>query len=139
MRWIDEIVNFLEDYSGIHPESPYTDIFKDLGLVGDDFHEMIDNYAKEYQVDMADYLWYFHANEEGHSISGYFFKPPYERVERIPVTPQMLANFIVTKKWKVEYPKHEIPKHRIDILINQAIMLVCILGLVIWLVYRTTK
>ena len=62
---------------------------------------------------MTDYLWYFHADEEGHSgIGQLFFKPPYEKVERIPVTPQMLADFIETKKWKVKYPEHDRPKSR---------------------------
>ncbi|MBA4240692.1 MAG: hypothetical protein C0448_08195 [Sphingobacteriaceae bacterium] len=139
MSWIDEIRNFLEDYSGVYPNSPDTDIFKDMGIVGDDFHEMIEEYSKKYQVDMSDYLWYFHANEEGESIGGSFFKPPYERVKRIPVTPQMLADFILTKKWKVEYPKHDIPKQRTDLLINKAIIIAVIIGIAVLLVYKLTR
>jgi len=139
VSWTDEIRNFLEDYSGIYPESPNTDIFKDMGVVGDDFHEMIEKYSKKHQVDMSDYLWYFHTNEEGQSIGGTFFKPPYERVSRIPVTPQMLADFILTKKWKVEYPKHEIPKQRTDLLINKIILIVFVIGTAILLVYRMMR
>lgn len=139
MSWINDIRNFLEDYSGVYPDNPNIDIFKDMGVVGDDFHEMIEKYSEKYHVDMSDYLWYFHTNEEGQSIGRTFFKPPYERVNRIPVTPQMLADFIVTKKWAVEYPKHEIPRQRKDLIINQAIVIVFIVGLVIWFIFRITR
>lgn len=139
MSWINDIRNFLEDYSGIYPDNPNIDIFKDMGVVGDDFHEMIEKYSEKYHVDMSDYLWYFHTNEEGQSIGRTFFKPPYERVTRIPVTPQMLADFIVTKKWAVEYPKHEIPRQRKDLMINQAIVIVFIVGLVILFIFKITR
>lgn len=130
MSWIDEIRNFLEDYSAVYASDPNIDIFKDMGVVGDDFHEMIEKYAKMYDVDMSGYLWYFHANEEGTgSIGGYFFKPPYDRVERIPVTPQMLADFIVTKRWKLDYPPHKIPAHRTDFMINKLIVVAALVGL----------
>ena len=131
LNWINEIYNFLEDYSGIHPESPDIDIFKDLGVTGDDFHEMIDKYSKNYRVDMSNYLWYFHADEEGQrSIGGFFFKPPYERVKRIPVTPRMLSDFIVTKKWEIEYPEHKVPKRRIDLIINLVILILISITLI---------
>lgn len=136
MSWLAEVRNFLEDYSGVYPERPDIDIFKDMGVVGDDFHEMIEKYAEKYNVDMSDYLWYFHADEEGHSIGGQFFKPPYERVNRIPVTPQMLADFIVTKKWSLDYPPHEIPKHRTDLIINKVLVISFFIGLGIWLLLR---
>lgn len=139
MNWVDEIRNFLEDYSGVYPDDPDTDIFKDMGVVGDDFHEMIEKYAKKYQVDMSDYLWYFHTNEEGQSFGGIFFRAPYKRVNRISVTPQMLADFIATKKWKVEYPRHEIPKQRMDLLIDRAILIAFIIGLAIWGIYKITS
>jgi hypothetical protein len=136
VNWVNDIQNFLEDCSGIFPDNPGVDIFEDMGVVGDDFHEMIEKYSTKYQVDMADYLWYFHTNEEGHNIGGDFFIPPYERVKRIPVTPQMLADFIPTKKWKVEYPIHEIPKKRTDLAINKIIIIIFFVGLAIWFIYK---
>jgi hypothetical protein len=107
-----------------------------MGVVGDDFHEMIEKYGSKYQVNMTDYLWYFHANEEGHSFGGLFFKTPYEKVKRIPVTPKMLADFIETKKWKIDYPKHEIPKSRPDLLINKILVIGFFGGLILWLIYK---
>ena len=132
MKWINEIRNFLEDYSGIYPDDPNIDIFKDMGVVGDDFHEMMEKYSEQYDVDMSDYLWYFHADEEGSGMGGCFFKPPNKRVKRMPVTPKMLSDFIETKKWKVDYPEHLIPNRRSDLLINQVIIIVFFAGLIIW-------
>lgn len=136
MNWINEIRNFLEDYSGVYPDNEDTDIFKDMGVVGDDFHEMIEKFAKQYQVDMTDYLWYFHADEEGQSIGGVFYKAPYQKVQRIPVTPKMLSYFIETKKWKIDYPKHDTPKSRPDLLINKIVVFSFFIGVLIWLAYK---
>lgn len=131
MSWINEIRNFLEDYSATYAEDPDIDIYEDMGITGDDFHEMINKYAKTYDVDMSEYLWYFHTDEEGSSFGGQFFKPPYERVKRIPVTPRMLASFIETKKWKIDYPPHKIPKVRKDLIINKILVITFLAGLII--------
>jgi len=139
MSWVNEIRNFLEDYSGVYPASPDTDIFKDIGVTGDDFHEMMEKYAKQYDVDMSEYLWYFHCDEEGQSIGGQFFRPPYERVKRIPVTPQMLADFIVTKKWKIDYPPHTLPKYRVDLIINVVIVIGFFVAVAIWYLVKALR
>jgi len=132
MSWLDEITNFLEDYSGVYPESPKTDIWKDMGIVGDDFHEMMENYSKNYNVDLSNYLWYFHTDEEGYSIGGLIVDPPYKMMERIPVTPELLASFIETKKWEIDYPKHKLPKRRADLLIDLSIIVIFVIGFVMW-------
>jgi hypothetical protein len=139
VSWINEIRNFLEDYSGVYPESQNTDIFKDLGVVGDDFHEMIDKYSNKYQVDMTDYLWYFHADEEGHNFGGLFVKAPYEKVKRIPVTPKMLTDFIETKKWVINYPIHNTLTSRPDLLINKIILIGFFVVVIIWLIIKLFK
>lgn len=95
-----------------------------MGVTGDDFHTMIENYSNNYDVDMSNYLWYFHAAEEGISLGSLFFKPPYARVKRIPVTPELLAKFIELKKWDIDYPEHFIPEKRIDIMINKGLGIV---------------
>ena len=77
---------------------------------------------------MSPYLWYFHADEEGASLSigSIFSKPPYQRVQRIAVTPQMLTNFANGRKWDIKYPEHKLPKYRIDVWIGQLLFLVII-------------
>ena len=106
----ENIVSFLTDLIGVDKITLQSDIFFDLGVVGDDFHEMIEKYQKTFNVDITNYLWYFHADEEGQSIGGGFFKAPYERVKRIPVTPKMLLDFANNGKWTIEYPVHTLPK-----------------------------
>jgi hypothetical protein len=120
---LTDIKALIQDISGVYPDNPDTDIFKDIGLVGDDFHEMIEKYSEKYQVDISDYLWYFHTDEEGHNIGGLFYSPPYKKVKRIPVTPKMLTDFSETKKWKIEYPDHEIPTSRPDLKLNMIIFI----------------
>ncbi|MBL7818955.1 MAG: DUF1493 family protein [Saprospiraceae bacterium] len=124
-----EIIRFLEELSGLDYDDiqPHTDIFKDLNIVGDDFHDMIEKFAKLYSVDMSNYPWYFHADEEGFNTGSLFFKPPYQRVKRIPITPEMLTSFANTGSWDFKYPPHEIPKKRYDLLINRLIFGLCLI------------
>jgi hypothetical protein len=133
MSELTEIIDFVKDFSGIDNLNPESDIFN-LGVVGDDFHEMIEKYAETFEVDMSGYFWYFHANEEGQNFGALFFKPPYSKVDRIPVTPRLLSEFAETKKWSIDYPVHEMPNKRIDIKINQILGIVFILIiLTIWI------
>jgi Protein of unknown function (DUF1493) len=125
-----EIIDFIKKRTGSENITSDTDIFAD-GTVGDDFHELIESYAKTYSVDMTNYLWYFHADEEGgwNSIGGLFFIPPYKKVQRIPVTPALLNDIATKGRWDIKYPQHNVPKRRYDILINKILFM----GVVIWL------
>ena len=129
---IDEVIKFLQDLIGSNNIKSNSDIFSDIGVSGDDFHEMIENYSEKYSVDMTKYLWYFHADEEGQNIGGIFFKPPYSRVKRIPVTPELLTEFANKGKWDIQYPEHEIPSKRHDLLINKVIL--CLLLILVLLI-----
>lgn len=126
------IIDFVKEISGIDEINPESDIFN-LGIVGDDFHEMIEKYSETYEVDMSEYLWYFHSDEEGQNLGGIFFKPPYKRVNRIPVTPRLLSEFVETKKWNIKYSEHELPNKRIDLTINKIIIIVFLIVLTIWI------
>jgi hypothetical protein len=125
-----EIIDFVKKRTGSEYITSDTDIFAD-GTVGDNFHELIESYAKNYSVDMTNYLWYFHADEEGgwNSIGGLFFTPPYKKVQRIPVTPALLTDIATKGRWDIKYPQHKVPKRRYDILINKTLFM----GVVIWL------
>ena len=119
-----EIIGFLQDLSGMNKIEPTSDIFSDVGMRGDDFHEMIEKFTIKYSVDMTNYLWYFHTDEESgwNSIGGLFFTPPYKRVDRIPITPTMLTEFADTGKWNICYPDHKISTRRYDLLVNQVVI-----------------
>ena len=118
MKTQNKIFEFVKEISGENVIAESTDIFADFGVTGDDFHELMDIYAELFNVDMSKYLWYFHCDEEGHSFGSWIFKTPYERVDRIPVTPKMLHKFAEIGEWKIEYPKHKLPKRRYDLIIN---------------------
>jgi hypothetical protein len=130
------ILTFLVDFTCQEKITLQTDIFLDLGIVGDEFEDMIDSYAKKFYVDMTGYLWYFHTNEEGadHSLGGSFFRATYERVTRIPVTPKMLFEIANKGKWEIKYPEHTIPKRRYDLLIDNILILGTFIALVISLI-----
>ena len=135
---IENIIEFIKDLSGTENVQKYSDIFGEIGMTGDDFHDMIERYATKYSVDMSDYLWYFHADEEGQSIGGHFFTPPYKSVKRIPVTPTMLTNFANKGKWDIQYPEHKLPKKRYDLLINELLVGLFFAGLLIWFLIKWT-
>lgn len=126
------IIKFLAELSGTDKINTHSDIFSDVGMVGDDFHGMIEKFAKQFSVNMEDYLWYFHCDEEGQSIGANFFKPPYTRVNRIPVTPAMLTEFANTGKWSINYPEHNVPKKRYDLLINAIVVGTLVAATIIW-------
>ncbi|MCX6229912.1 MAG: DUF1493 family protein [Bacteroidetes bacterium] len=132
----ENIIDFIEDLSGNDKIMYNSDLFGEIGIVGDDFHEMIEKYQKKFSVDMSGYLWYFHTNEEGHSIGSAFYTPPYEKVKRIPVTPFMLCNFANKGKWGLKYPVHSLPKKRFDLLINGLIAGLFFIAIIIWLIIK---
>lgn len=129
----EHILSFLKDLIGEDKITLHSDIFFDTGVRGDDFHEMIEAYQKAFKVDMTNYLWYFHTDEEGESIGVGFFKPPYELVKRIPVTPQMMLDFANTGKWTIEYPAHKLPKRRYDLILNSILVYGFFVFLIIYL------
>src|SRR5688572_29983669 len=114
----ESVFNFLSELLGHHEFNLQSEINSELGLVGDDFHEMIAEFSRKFKVDMTSYLWYYHTKEEGHNLGSFFFKAPNERVERISVTPQMLLDFANQGKWTIEYPSDTPKKIRYDIILN---------------------
>src|SRR5688500_8436724 len=110
------------------PINSNTRIVEDLNIWGDDLDDFLINYSKAFNVDMTSYLWYFHsADEAAFNPGSLFFKPPYKRVKRIPITIEMLDEFARLKKWNVSYLAHELPSWRVDILISWVILMAPIL------------
>ncbi|WP_213190211.1 DUF1493 family protein [Cloacibacterium caeni] len=137
MITIEEIVDFTKDFLKEDNIFPDTDIFS-LGIYGDDMDEFLGSYHKKYGVNFDNYLWYFHNEEEisnNFSIGKIFFKPPYDSVERIPITPEILTKFANTKVWEIYYPEHQLPKYRYDVLIDQIIFG----GLALIIIYISLK
>ena len=132
----DEIVKFLKELSGSEEINESSDIFEDVGMVGDDFHEMIEKFSTHFSVDMTEYIWYFHTDEEGLNFGGLFFKPPYGLVDRIPITPSMLKDFANKGKWDIAYPIHKIPSKRPDLFINKILVVASAAVIIIMLIRK---
>lgn len=130
----EEVAQFVADQSNTKLDrlGPETELDKDLGIWADDFHELMAEFSERFGTDMSGYLWYFHTGEEGWSLGGLFFDPPDRRVERIPVTIQMLVDSARAGRWLIEYPPHDLPQRRWDILINQLL----VVGFLLFLVTR---
>lgn len=116
---VDFVLGFAERPTTLADQD---DLFEKLGIDGDDAIEFIDSFASTYEVDMADYRWYFHHGEEGFGIGMFFSKPPYFRVQRIPITLTVLREAIQAKHWPIRYPPHEIPAVRWDLRVNGMIV-----------------
>ncbi|MBL7696955.1 MAG: DUF1493 family protein [Chitinophagaceae bacterium] len=119
---ISDIIDFVEKETSSREVTPDTDIFYDLDCVEDDFGDLMEKYSEKFGVDLANYIWFFHCDEEGQNFGGMFFKPPYARVDRIPLTPKILLLYANTGIWNMTYPRHRIPRKRLDILINKIIV-----------------
>lgn len=104
-----ELIALITDKVGVRAEEvlPDADIEKDLGCTGDDFFELMDAYAKRFNVDMSGFHWYFHTHDESMATVGMFTGyPPSVQVERIPVTLNLLIEMAGRGKWSVIYPPH---------------------------------
>lgn len=135
---INDVVKFIVAQTGCGEAEvePNVDLLNDLGCSGDDFDDLIEAYAKEFHIDISAYLWYFHTDEEGNNIGGMFFKPPYERVKHIPVTPDLLLKYANVGKWEMIYPDHVLPKRRYDIIINSILVIGTISVLIYFLIRK---
>ena len=124
---------FEEFWSEKLPASGDTDLFDRFGIEGDDASAFMDGFGDRFGIDGENYRWYFHHREEGTNFGGLFFAPPYRRVQRIPITPDILIEAVETKKWPLKYPTHQVPTVRWDIRMNQLLLVVPVVLLALWL------
>jgi len=122
------VSGFLKEFWGeIKPLCDDADIFHNLGIDGDDAFEFIERFAAKFEIEITSYHWYFHHGEEPSlNIGALFFRPPYRRVGRIPITPKVLAEAIRTKRWPLEYPTHRLPSVLWDIRLTYVFFLAII-------------
>jgi hypothetical protein len=122
---LQEIITFAAYELGLKAEnlSAQSDLYDNTEVNGVDCFELEEALADKYDVDMSEYLWYFHHGEGYPNIGGLFIKPPHKRVTRIPVTPALLLESVNSGKWAIDYPPHAMPEKRHDVLLSYAIML----------------
>lgn len=129
---IEEIYNFLEKSQGVSKGklTQQTDLCYDLGIDGDVFFKLINDFSSRYNVSMNNYCWYFHHKEEGLNFGALFSPAPYQQVNRIPITPEILLLAATNKTWPIIYPEHKISSRRTESLINK-IFITMLLGFVV--------
>ena len=73
-----EIIDFIETEYWKSNLQSNSDIFETVRISGDDCFELIEKFSKKYDVDISNFLWYFHHEEEGswNSIGGCFINRP---------------------------------------------------------------
>lgn len=130
----DQLADFLKQASDFERAVPDgADLFKAMRITGDDAFELMDSFFAAFEIDASEYRWYFHHAEEGMNVGGLVFKSPGQRVDYIPLTPEILKEAIKSKQWPIRYPEHSLPKVRGDMLINQVLLLVGGAGLLLFL------
>ena len=121
---IAEIYRFIQEELEV-PEAllnTNVDLFETFDIQADACADFMEKFAEKFKVDLSDYLWYFHHGEAGLNIGGIIVAPPYKRVERLAITPDILRQAANKRRWKLQYPEHKIPKKRWDMVINKAIL-----------------
>jgi acyl carrier protein len=89
--------------------SPDISLLDDLGVDGDQFDELMGEFAERFGVDMSGYLWYFHHGaDDGPDPADLFFRP--QSYDQITVTPRLLLESANAGRWLVEYPPHRAPQ-----------------------------
>lgn len=105
---INNIIEFISSESGC-PKSKInenSDLNYDLKICGDDFHELIEKYSEKYKVNLDNYLWHYHSEEEVTFNLIPSRTKTHEVIEKyIPVTPIMLLEFAKLKSWNLSYNK----------------------------------
>lgn len=133
----DARLQLAEWFEGFWEDAPLpadgkADLFLACGIDGDDASEFMDAFEARFGVDLEDYRWYFHHGEEGSNFGGLFFRPPYGRVKRIPITTDILVQAIDSGRWPLRYPPHELPAVRWDIRITQILWVIPVILLALW-------
>lgn len=130
---LSAIIAFIADKAGIetHEINEDTDVFWELGLWCVDCNSFLEEYAEKFKVNMDNYLWYFHADEEGINLGALLLKPPNKIVKRIPITPKMLQEFADKGEWQIDYHPHKLPNYRYDLIFNPSCFILSIILFVV--------
>lgn len=80
----------------------------DLQLYGDDIHDLVDELAKRFGVDISSYRWYHHTGPEGFNPLSVIFRPWWHDASRIPIRVTDLVRSAQNGAWDFDYPDEKI-------------------------------
>jgi hypothetical protein len=105
----ESVARLVARQSGVPREriTPATRLREDLHLDGDDVHEIVEEVAATFGVNLANYRGYHHADPEGCNPFGLLFPPWWTHKTRVPIRLADLAEAARTGAWAIEYPEAE--------------------------------
>ena len=114
---IEDIRSFLHEVAHVKREEirEDSDLLMDLGIDGDDWDSLLEEYRRRFGVSLDGFRWYFHHGEEGFNPFWLIVPPPNRRVQHIPVTPRVLMESAQLGRWSITYPAHELSSGRADL------------------------
>lgn len=107
------VVDFVEAFCAtVLGDAGADDILKATRFDGDDAFDLIDAFGDQFKVNFEEYIWEFHHSDEAGLLGfGWPFKQPDQKVERIPISIDMLVEAARVGAWPLKYPPY-VPDHR---------------------------
>ena len=104
-----QLIEFAASEFGVEVEriTMDTDIYRGLGVDGDDVTDFMEAFSDKFKVNLDDFRWYHHGGPEGCNPFWFFIRPWWARKTYIPVTVRVLLEPVRSGRWVVEYPEKE--------------------------------
>jgi hypothetical protein len=83
------------------------DIVKDARIYGDDVWELVEDFGKQFHVEMRDFRWYHHSGPEGCNPLWLFYRPWWARKTHVPIRLADLIESARSGVWCIRYPEDE--------------------------------
>ncbi|MDJ0614076.1 MAG: DUF1493 family protein [Rhizobiaceae bacterium] len=99
---------------------PGEDVFEQMSAAGEDCDDVLFKFTDEFEIDMSDFLFYFHYENEFATLLSN------RSLGYIPITIELLVKAAQEKKWPVEYPDHKPPDWRRNPMLFYPVMILAI-------------
>ena len=113
--------------TGLERIDPSTRLDEDLGLFGGEVDDLVRDLAKVFRIDIREYRWHYHADEEQRTPLSWILAPRQRRVPRIPLRTRDLVESARRGSWSIAYPDTDIvPRPEIRSLLTTAALVALI-------------
>src|ERR1044071_5098992 len=87
--------------------APGTDVVDDARMYGDDVWELVEEFARRFNVRLDGFRWYHHSGPEGCNPLWLLFRPWWARKTHVPIRLSDLVESARCGQWSVQYPPGE--------------------------------
>jgi hypothetical protein len=102
------IRTFVHEQTGLpHDMAPGTDVVDDARIYGDDVWELVEEFARRFNVRMDGFRWHHHSGPEGCNPLWLVFKPWWAHKTHVPIRLSDLVESARRGVWVVRYPPSE--------------------------------